>query len=383
MMRANLLRALALLLVLAGVAWLATVTEWVEEEVAMPPRGEAAKNPLYAAQALARGLGAKVARYEGLTQMPPPQATLVLTSRDWNLFPQREKRLHNWVRNGGQLVIPKWAMDLPSLENLVFIEDDEVKRKSGPAQCNDLSASRVTAANGLPIQSSYHVCAPLAGPALTANSSTILWAVKSTDGVEVLRVALGRGSITVVGPWDLMDNAHMLREDNALLTADALQLRSGRDIWFVAEEARNPLLKWLWQNAWPAVLAGLLAIALAVWRDSIRFGAIIKPVGTQRRSMTEQVLGTAQFLHQHGGAALHAAALRALRETAQARLHNFATLSKFDQARMLAHVTGLVERDLARALTPPKSNSKLLLARQLELLETARRRLLDPRASAP
>ncbi len=375
MMRANLLRGLALLLLLAGVVWLAAVTEWVEEEVAMPPRGEAAKNPLYAAQALARGLGAKVARFEGLTAMPPPKATLVLTSRQWDLFPQREKRLHNWVRNGGQLVIPKWAMDLPSLENLVFIEDNDVKRKSGQTPCHDLSTSRVT---DVPIQSSYRVCAPLVGPALTANSSTILWAVNSTDGVEVLRVALGRGSITVVGPWDLMDNAHMLREDNALITADALQLRSGGDIWFIAEEARNPLLQWLWQNAWPALLAGLLAIALAVWRGSMRFGAVIKPLGTQRRSMTEQVLGTAQFLHQHGATALHAASLRALHETAHVRLRNFAAQSTFDQARMLASVTGLGERELARALAPPKSNNKQHLSRQLELLETARRRLLDP-----
>ena len=380
MIRANLLRILALLLVVAGVVWLSTVTEWVDAEVTTPPRAEAAKNPLYATQALARGLGAKVARYEGLTAMPPPQATLVLTSRDWDLLPQRTKRLHNWVRNGGQLVIPKWAMDLPSLENLVFIEDDSAKRKPGKAACHDLTTSRVTEASGLPIQSSYRICAPLVGPAMTANSSTILWAVKSTDGVEVLRVALGRGSVTVVGPWDALDNTHMLQEDNALLTADALQLRAGRDIWFVAEEARNPLPQWLWQNAWPALLAGLLAIALAVWRGSVRFGAVVKPMGLQRRSMTEQVLGTAQFLHQHGGTALHAAALRALQETARARLHNFAAQSLFEQARMLAHVTGLGERELARALTPPKSSGKLQLSRQLELLETARRRLLDPRA---
>jgi len=383
MTRDNLLRALALLLVLAAMAWLVTATEWFEEEVAMPARGEAAKNPLYAAQALARGLGASVARQEGLTEMPPPQATLVLISRHWDLFPQPEKRLHSWVRNGGQLVIPKSAMDLPSLENLVFIDDDEVKRTPVTAQCHDLSESHATRATEPPSRSAYRICAPLVGPALKAAGNTTLWAVQGQDGVEVVRVAVGRGSITVIGPWDLMDNAHLLREDNALLTVDALQLRAGSDVWFVAEEARSPLLLWLWQNAWPALVAGLLAIALAVWRGSVRFGVVIAPVGTQRRSMTEQVLGTAQFLHQHGGAALHAAALRALRETAQARLHHFAAQSVGDQARMLAAVTGLGEPELARALAPPAANGKQALSWQLELLETARRRLLSLHTPAP
>ncbi len=382
MTRENLLRALMLLALVAVVAWFVSATEWVEEDVALPPRGEAAKNPLYAAQALARGLGAKVVRKGGVTDMPPPQATLVLTASNWDLFPERAKRIHSWVRNGGQLVIPRWAMDLPSLEDLVFIDDDDVKRKAKPAQCSNLSEVRASVATRARIQSSYRVCATLAGAALKANDSSILWAVRGTDGIEVLRVAAGRGSITVVGPWELMDNTHLLREDNAQLTADALQLRAGGEIWFVAEEARTGFLPWLWQAAWPALLLGLLAIALALWRSSVRFGAVLEPIGMQRRSMTEQVLGTGQFLHQHGGAALHAAAIHALRETARARIHNFAVQTLFEQARILSSVTGLAEVALIRALTPLKSPGKQALAGQLELLETARRRLLDLRGRA-
>lgn len=378
--RHTLVLLLAGVLVAATVAWLITSTEWVDEEVALPARGEAAKNPLYAVQALARGLGARVVRREGLTELPPPQATLVLTSSHWDLFPPHTRRLHDWVRSGGQLVIPNSAMDLPGLQGLIAIDDDEVKRKPGTEQCHNLSESD---ASGTPSPTTYHICAPLVGPAMKAAPNTILWAVQSTDGVEVLRVAVGRGSITVIGPWALLTNSHLLREDNALLTATALQLHRGSDIWFVAEEARTPLLLWLWQNAWPAVLASLLAVVLAVWRSSVRFGSVIKPVGPQRRSMTEQVLGTAEFLHQHGGAVLHAAALRALREAARTRLQKFATQSIFEQARTLAAITGLDEHQLIRALTPPQSKGKQTLSWQLELIETARRRLLNARTTTP
>ncbi|MBC7917135.1 MAG: DUF4350 domain-containing protein [Rhodoferax sp.] len=392
MTRDTVFRVVGLLLGLALIIWLATATEWIEVDVPTPARGEAAKNPLYATQALARGLGARIKQVEGLTEMPPAQATLVLNSRHWDLFPDRVQRMRDWVRGGGQLVIAKWAIDLPSLEGLLPIDDVEVKRKpKKPGECHSLTEpSDVQPAYALaPAESdaltdrSYRICALLDGYAMKASGKSLIWEVQGDAGVEVLRVAVGRGSVTVIGPWEMMDNAHLLREDNALLTVAALQLRNGAEVWFVAQEQREALLAWLWHNTWPAMLLLLLAIVLMLWRSMARFGPLIAPVGAQRRSMTEQVMGTAQFLHQHGGAALHAAQLRALYETASTRLFGFAALPVMAQAKMLAAATSLDEDSLARALAAPHGLSKNGLSNRLVLLETARRRLLDLRTPPP
>lgn len=390
MNRDTVVRAVVVLALLALLGWLSTLTEWVEVDVQLPLRGEALKNPLYATQALARGMGASVVRRHGLADMPPPQGVLVLDSRHWGLLPERAQQVRNWVRGGGQLVIPKWAMDLPSLEDFLPIDDEEVKRKPKPAECKELrepdnvapAYAPAPAAADANAKRDYRICAALTGPVMRPAGVASLWSVQGEEGVELLRVPVGRGSVTVIGPWEMLDNTRLLREDNALLAAAALQLRPGASVWFVSDEAREPLLVWLWHSAWPAVLAGLLALALVVWRGMVRLGPSIAPAPTQRRSMTEQVLGTGQFLHKHGAAALHAAALRALCETARTRLHGFDTQPVFAQAQTLAAVTGLDEIALVQALTPARDQGKLALSRQLQILETARRRLLAPQTAS-
>ena len=123
-----------------------------------------------------------------------------------------------------------------------------------------------------------------------------LWSLGGPRSGEMMRLAIGKGTVTVVGPWKLLENRHALRADNALALIAALQVRAGSQFWFVAEEARESLLAWVWQHGWVAVLLTLLALALFLWRDMPRFGPLARQDSRHRRSMTEQVRGTAHFL---------------------------------------------------------------------------------------
>jgi hypothetical protein len=198
----------------------------------------------------------------------------------------------------------------------------------------------------------------------------------------MLRVPLGQGSVTAFGPDLLLQNAQVLQADHALALARALQLERGSVVWLVTEEARLPLLAWVWQNAWAAVLLALAAVALWLWRGAVRFGPVGATPAPQRRSMREQVAGTGAFLQQHGTAALHAAQMRALLEAARSRLPGFAQLAPAYAPQAIARATALDANALARALLPGPRPPERLPA-ELELLEAARRRLLHPQQRKP
>lgn len=385
MSRENLLRvAVALVLALAA-AWLVAKTEWREVEEPTPAKGDAVKNPLYAVQSLARQLGARVTRKTQLDAMPPPGATLVLTSRHWALFPGRERQLQQWVEQGGHLVVSLALAEDDTLEDWLPVASREARDERRPASRSDgddlpKDADCQTAAEPGHVPPSYaggrslRLCMRTWQRVQTEDPKANLWSLDDERGSHMLRMRVGRGSATVIAPWNMLDNQNLLRGDNPLAATAALGLRPGADVWFVAEESRQPLLPWVWQEAWPAVVLGLLALAAALWRVAPRFGPPATSAATQRRSMSEQVRGTAEYLRNNGTAALHAAQLRALDEWAVRRLRNGARLDAAAKPRAIAAATALEAAALARAMQPgPRAPADL--AADLELMETARRRL--------
>jgi hypothetical protein len=132
-----------------------------------------------------------------------------------------------------------------------------------------------------------------------------------------------------------------------------------------------------------AVVLTLLAVAAGLWRGLRRFGPRLAPAMPVRRSMGEQISGTAQFLERHSPQALHRAALRALDETAHQCVRRYAALSVSERARALAGLTALPESSLAHALHPDAQVRPQQLGTLVQLLETARRRLRNNRAGPP
>lgn len=393
-MKDRLILVLLGVLLLAGGAWLVSATEWVDVDVPTPAKGEALSNPLYATEKLLGALGAKVVKHKSLDAMPPPQARLVLVSRNWDLFPERAQRLRAWVAQGGHLVIPGFLARHKSLTGwLPVTEENAVSpQKITPARPFDRAAkdldcraleepAEVAASYG--DSRVFRVCGAYFSPQyLPVNRlAAPLWSLRGTAGTEAVRVQVGQGTVTVLGGWGLLNNSNLLRADNAQVVAAALQARAGAEFWFVAEEAREPFAPWLWHQAWAALLLGLLALALALWRAGVRFGPLAPSAPSHRRSMAEQVRGTARFLHMHGPKALHTAQLRALHASAARQLPRFSQLEPGRRTREIASATGLDAQLLERAQAD-RARNRAALAADLELLETARRRL-DAREPVP
>lgn len=390
-----------LLLLGLFVLWMATTFEWAHREVKAPLRGEAASNPLYATHRLVRELGGKaVTPDEGLHNLPPVGSTLYLNSTEWSLFPGHTEKLQQWVDQGGHLVMPsnlasqsglsEWV---PVTEEDVDTQDDDKKAKPDAktesinaeeaqekdhAPCHWLTERRNAMAR-FPGKPRFELCAHLRHTVHSDNP--VLWSMGGSEGAVILRVKSGAGTITVHSVPSVFDNRRLLLADHALLAAAILQVRPGREVWFLHAESRPGFMTWLWQNAWVAVMLSLLAIAAGLWRGLRRFGPRMAPALPVRRSMGEQISGTAQFLQRHGPQALHRAAQRALDEEAHRCLRRYATLGLLERAQALATLTGLPQAALAQALQPEAPRPTQLSA-SLQLLETARRRLRNNHAAA-
>lgn len=402
---------IAVLLGAAGI-WLALHTEWVEVEVNDPLKGAALRDADYRLKQFATRLGARVSTPTNLDQLPPPGATLVLSSIHWNLFPERAQALRQWVEAGGHLWVPyrgrvdaalawipvRWvrvpttkpaapAHPASAADDDEDNEEDEGEavarpapvpaRPPGPAD-KPRCAGVGEPAHVTPAFGAHRMFTSCLYPRETLRASVpVQWALHGEHGAVVARVPVGRGSVTVASAYMPWGNGQLLNGDNALLAAATLRIQPGQTLWFVQDEARPPLLGFLWSTGTPAVLLGALALAFALWRGAVRFGPRAALLPIARRSVAEQIRGTAAFIHHHGGGALHTAQLRALHDAARPRIQGFDALILGERALAIAKATHLDAHALARAMNPAL-NAALNRhpSAALALIETARRRLL-------
>ncbi|MBH9577382.1 DUF4350 domain-containing protein [Inhella proteolytica] len=380
-----LLGALGLLL---GAWWLSLNTEWVEVYSRRGAQGEARDNPVYAFEQLLRRLGMQVERHEALKTLPPAQARLVLLSSDWQLMPERSAQLQQWVLQGGHLVLaPSSEWDNSALADWVPVELLDIKpskrsrqEKALTSEIASMPQPREALVSTPPLWDRTESIASCDARPDQYNlrprrNHAPAWTLARKSAVHALRVPLGRGSVTALNSGlNLFHNEPALRCDNPLLLAAAVQAEAGAVTWIYLHEKRQALLPWLWQQSWIAILAGLLALAAALWRAAVRFGPLMAAPPRLRRSISEQVRGLGAFLHQGGREALLAAQQRALVEAAQRQLPGFARMKASERAAAVAAATGLPALELSTALST-RFCTRAQLPPLLLLLETARRRL--------
>jgi hypothetical protein len=134
----------------------------------------------------------------------------------------------------------------------------------------------------------------------------------------------------------------------------------------------------MWYLGWPVVLLALALIALALWRNSVRFGPLIAAPDPARRSLAEQIRGTGLFVIRFGGGkALHAATVRALNEAAGRRIGAYARLSASERIEAVARLTGADAATLGPAMHHGGARRANELRQAVALIESVRRRLIN------
>jgi len=411
MTRERLIWLLSALGFAAAVWWISTSTEWVEEIVARPARGEARDNPVYAFEQLLRKLGMKVERHEALATMPPEDARLVLLSNDWDLVPGRADAIHQWVLRGGHLVllrgaewddtrletwVPVYGVEIPgraasavpppaasAASAASAAGDDEDEDEDRPKHERHEKHEGIELRSSVPVWgvvSSFDACnlASLRFRLLPKLPAQAAWTLHRPAGNDALRVPLGKGSVTVLNMDETaFRNASVLRCDNGSLLAAAMQAEPGATLWIYLNEKREALIPWLWAQGWIVIVAGLLALAAGLWRGALRFGPRMAAPAGLRRSIAEQVRGLGAYLHREGREALLLAQQRALDEAAARHIPGYRRLPLSERGRAIAKLTALPAESIADSLQA-RQCSRAELPAVLQQLETARRLLQRP-----
>ena len=415
-------RLVALLLSVAAAAWLIDSTEWVEGREPVPMSGELRSDGTVLARHFLQQLGLRVRKADNLQQMPPPGATLLLSARFWRLV-GGDERLRRWVDAGGHLVIDHTVLSDPPADGWLPIRllprEADAKRVRDD-WCRVLSPVDGTAGgigedigNDRSNPRGFNTCAR--AQARLQPSDAAVWALHSQElGTEVQRLPFGRGRVTAFAGTFGFDaqnaggsfllptgidggaflrnfsNRGLLEGDNAALLAALVgvmvgvldQAQPNREVWFITSVQRAPLPLWLWQQAAPVLALAGVALVLALWRGALRFGPLQAEPPALRRSLSTQVVGLADFLHRHQPAALHAAALRALRETALRCVPGWQRLKPAGRTAALARATALPLAALELAQEPHVPRDAQAWSQALALLETARRTLLAAKTPA-
>lgn len=373
-------------------AWMASNLSFKNMTVHMPLQGEAARNPFYAAIRLSDVLGAE-ASWERVFTAPPAGGVILLSDWNWSLSRPRRERLQHWVETGGRLVLDDSVIgDFKEFESWTGIgekareeaeedADESDENAAQPAEPDDdsIAAGLFDADCHKLVEDGSNrkleVCDVNYAHTLTSGRE-ILWALRDEDGIHAVRTAVGRGSVTVISatPFRYRD---FLLGDHPMLFVTAAQLQRGDVVMFLTEPDQASLLRLMWRFGAPAVLLLLVAVALALWRASPRFGPRTAPTDSARRSLAEQIRGTGQFALRHGGGlALQTATLRALRDAAIHRFPGYDQMSASERVAALARLSGMSAEELGPAMnfSGPRNSHELRDA--IAVLESARRRLL-------
>jgi len=382
MTQSRIVGALSIISIVLLVLFIRANTYWEDIPIPTPPKGEAITNPFYAAQRFAEELGATTRRDRSL-KVPSPQSVIVMSAWHWDLSPQRQAALRRWVESGGRLVVDRAiAGDLSEFKSWSGLEWDY----------NEAVADAYYEEHD---EDEYEECAPVEevapqqGPSYSLcgldfsfvkTDRPMQWALRDAAGHQALRVAVGRGSVTVLNVEPFTHRA-LFDGDHAALFVAATELKRGDEVVFVTEDDYPPLLTLLWNAGAPAVALSLVVIAFALWRGAVRFGPTLAAPEPRRRSMAEQIRGSGYFALQFGeGAPLHAAAVRALTEVARRRIPAYPRLSRPQKAAALGKATGMNGEALMSAIDAVSKRRAKELPNTLALLESARRQLLTPGA---
>jgi hypothetical protein len=381
--RPGALQVVLIVLVLLIALFIVRNTEWGEVEIPTPLRGDAAKNPFYAAQKLVETLGATSERRESLGDTPN-DAVVVLSTWGWDIDRARREAFERWVEAGGRLVVDAalvtgsdafetWSgISRRRMEIDPFAEDSTAPQRLFE-RCRNVTEIPAQSASTAP---DFEVC-DFDWASWIETDKRLLWALDDEGTLVAARVIVGRGTVTVLTgvPFvsrELFEGAH------AEVLAAATALRAGDHVVFMSEADVASLPELVWRYGAPVVGVLLLWIALALWRGAMRFGPLVAASERARRSLAEQVLGTGRFaVRVGGGAALVAAARRALHEAAARRIVGYERLAVAAQAEAVAKLARVDGAALGAALASEPSARALELRAKLALLETARRELVS------
>jgi hypothetical protein len=377
----RLLQLLVAVALTAAAVWIAMHTYWDYVMVDNPPQGEAVRNHYYTFEKLAQRFVIRTRQVPTLRTLPAADGVLLVD--DLRGAQLHIDALEEWVAGGGRLLLSRNALlSNPKLRAWSGIgmtspksnddDDQPAPRATGPdGDCAPYSERLAGRESG----KSLRACL---GPMRVAFSSihTPAWSLSNGYGFQMLRIAIGKGSIAVIVCECLMGNKSLLRGDHARIVFDSIPLRAGDHLDIFNPVSAESLPALLWRLAAAAIVCGLAAIGLTIWRNLPRFGRIAASPPPLRRSLAEQIRARARFAWRTRRlASLRRVESQALTQSAHRRLAFYERMDAAQRIDALAALTRLDAGALRDALSENLDGGAESQRAAIVLLEKARRYL--------
>ncbi len=368
---------IALLLALASAIgyWFYSNFERVSKETEVGFLGPARYNPLLAAQRYFESFGVKAHSLEGLTVMPPHRATLIIPSARYEMGGGEAQRLRRWVEAGGHLVVvPSAAFDEEYERSDLFLDPLGIQVKA----IEDPESSGLVDVDW-PGSTDFMTIAIDAYVRLDASQSKakVLLELADEDGAYLVRLAVGRGVVTVLSNANFLSNANLNKDDHAVFLWRVAQLgNTQRSVWLVFSDGMPPLHQWLMQHAWTALIAGSVLLLLWLWSASRRFGPLRPIVPLARRRLLDHIEASGRFLWRAGqGEQLLKGVRQTLYRALELRHPAWAGLNSHDLYQRLADLSGLPYETVQGALLYTHHGNEHEFTLAIQTLERIRKSL--------
>jgi hypothetical protein len=365
--------------VLAGLVWTWFVTsfDWVTRDYPQRPRGEAARNPMFVLGQGLRNAGRTVQMRPDLAwarTRPGPRDTLLIAANVDQLPMADRQRLLAWVEAGGHLVMQAPDTGAFGWEGA----------GGGPPDGPFTSALGLTLTRRAP-------CARVQVPGdevheefcfsvRVASARTPFLAAWRDPGRQdshpYVRIAHGRGTVDVLGDFDMFDNESAADPTHAVFARNVFApgWRPGTTVHLVHDAKSEPtsFFAAAWRVAWLALVPLLVMLALWLWMRTERIGPRLPAPVDARRSLLEHLQASGNHLLRHRRhGALYAAVLDAFERRLRRRDPYAAALDGAARVQAIAARTGWPEADVAEALATPRPRDVrdfvLRIARLLQL----------------
>jgi len=367
------LAALGALIIALGIAWFLHTHERVSDTIDLPPRGEAAYNPLYALRQslLADGVHARSRQRLQLSTVPlEPRDTVLLYSEPRTLLPSEVEALLGWVDGGGHLLVrtPLPRRSSETARPWDLLERLGVRTVDGRTRCEPLL---VTGQQG-------HVEFCRGRRFLLVDAEPLFeWGDGHEDGLVFARLAHGAGTVDVLADFDFMRNADLREVPHALLTRQLLAPNWGAGtVHLVYAASVPPLWYQILTRGWMAWGPLLLALLAWLWMRTQRLGPVLPAPPVARRALLEHVAASGEHLVRYGRAPLLYDAVRAaFRDRLRRRDPLAAALEGEAGIEAIAARTGLPPRDVRHALQAPRPDDAKAFRQRIARLIHMRNRL--------
>lgn len=381
---------LGLLLTSVLAAWFLGRYERAERELVLPPRGEAAYNPLYALRQTLRADGVRAESRQRLdlaAMRLQPHDSVLLLGDPRMLSKADSEALLAWVERGGHLILRTPAADDDDKTTPPIFDALDVSLEDGePGDCLKLA---------IPGQPEHSEFCNGRRFQIDEEAASHWWG--GSEDYAYARLPYGEGNVDVLAEMDFLQNGgsgNRVR-DNALDAAPAPPSGGMRDVphrllarqilapnyghgtvYLIYSAELPSLWRTLFTRGWPAWLPALLMLLAWLWSRMQRFGPLLASPAGDRRSLLEHVRASGEHLFRYGKASLLYAAMRqAFLLRLRRRAPLAAALQGPAQAAAIAERLNLPAAQIEQALQPPAPKQHAAFRDRIRLLVQMRNQL--------